>query len=838
MDVGCSCVVQAPAGSGKTTLLVERVLRVLAVVDSPDAILVLTFTNKAAAHMLERIAERLELDDSPLVKRVRQRDQQLGWGLMENLSQLRVQTIDGFCCYLVQKLLPSQTFSRIVQGMEAGFYYQLAVQRWLLDRSELVSTQVLLQHVGFNYHQLVQFLVRMLARRDCWLSHLLSLDTDCLRKRMEMELTLINNELKDDCCFPQELFTEWQQLYRATVDFYTSDDLSDHQWRLLQRLWAVSTWKELGVEDARELASWLLTKEYQWRQRLTSEQGIIQLSLTGALAKAWKGLKARWQTWQRQLMQQERLLIQLQEFMAAPPTGYSDDQWQVVSAILASLPSLVAYLQLVWREEQLVDYTEVTVRAIQALDPELNESEQTFRQLFRWQHLLVDEFQDTSLLHFNLLHKLTNDWSAEECSIFLVGDPMQSIYRFRQAEVGIFLWVKRHGMGGIRLTNLTLSSNFRATRSLINWINQHFSLIFPPSSNIATGAINYVPSIAQYENDLSTIDIIAIRDQNTIVQCIVELQASFPGQSVAVLAQTRRQLLPIMTALDGAGIAYQALELEGLLSDATAKKFWALMRLVLAPNQRWSWYNWWLTAYNSAPPPSWDHGWQNSDDDYRMFLSDALVYGVPNLLQPDQVRRWLLGVEDLLNSTDLDGVSNRQLWTVLVRRCVLGQGEWSEQQLAILQVFDELWILAETLDVNLLESKLLEMYLPTTINSDICLQLMTMHKAKGLEFDHVIIPELNGVGRNDERAVLVWQERLREQGGSDLLMASGLSRDEELYNYIVRSERLKTRYELIRLFYVAVTRARMSLRMLVSNMDQPVVGSLWEIYTSNGVVTG
>ena len=59
---------------------------------------------------------------------------------------------------------------------------------------------------------------------------------------------------------------------------------------------------------------------------------------------------------------------------------------------------------------------------------------------YRIEHLLVDEFQDTSRAQYELLDALTGQWSdGDGRTLFLVGDPMQSILRFREAEVGLFL---------------------------------------------------------------------------------------------------------------------------------------------------------------------------------------------------------------------------------------------------------------------------------------------------------------------------------------------------------------------------------------------------------------
>ena len=183
--------------------------------------------------MLERIVERLRKEDSPLVRLIRQRDQQLGWQLMDQLTQLRVQTIDGFCYYLAKQSLAGQNFNRVVQGVEADFYYQIAVQNWLLDYAQTASAQLLLKLVAFQHQILISFLSHMLARRDRWLTRLLSLDQASLRSQMDAELKCINQDLLNNCHFPCTLFKAWQQLYQETICFYRIEQLTDNQWQLL-----------------------------------------------------------------------------------------------------------------------------------------------------------------------------------------------------------------------------------------------------------------------------------------------------------------------------------------------------------------------------------------------------------------------------------------------------------------------------------------------------------------------------------------------------------------------------------------------------------------------------
>jgi ATP-dependent helicase/nuclease subunit A len=108
---------------------------------------------------------------------------------------------------------------------------------------------------------------------------------------------------------------------------------------------------------------------------------------------------------------------------------------------------------------------------------------------YQIRHLLVDEFQDTSVSQFSLLEKLTAGWQrGDGRTIFVVGDPMQSIYRFREAEVGLFLKACGDGIGAIPLELVRLSANFRSDKGIVDWVNATFPSVLPTEEEITTGA--------------------------------------------------------------------------------------------------------------------------------------------------------------------------------------------------------------------------------------------------------------------------------------------------------------------------------------------------------------
>src|SRR4029078_11792502 len=98
----------------------------------------------------------------------------------------------------------------------------------------------------------------------------------------------------------------------------------------------------------------------------------------------------------------------------------------------------------------------------------------------RLQHILVDEFQDTSITQMKLLQMLTAGWLPDDGrTLFCVGDPMQSIYRFRQAEIGLFLAGQQNRLFNVPMQALRLQTNFRSTQPVVQWINEQFPFVLP-----------------------------------------------------------------------------------------------------------------------------------------------------------------------------------------------------------------------------------------------------------------------------------------------------------------------------------------------------------------------
>src|SRR5690606_7573899 len=215
---------------------------------------------------------------------------------------------------------------------------------------------------------------------------------------------------------------------------------------------------------------------------------------------------------------------------------------------------------------------------------------------YRLQHLLVDEFQDTSFGQLDLLERLTAGWTAGDGRTLLcVGDPMQSIYRFRQAEVGLFLQLQQQGLRNVPLEPLRLTSNFRSTRPIIEWVNRVFPSVLSPTDNPEHGAVRYSPSVAALSSTRGGVKVHPSFEKDELVEArqVVKLVrkslAEDPDATVAVLVTARSHVGLIASELHGANIDFQAIEIEALLDRPVVQDLTALTRALLHLADRTAW---------------------------------------------------------------------------------------------------------------------------------------------------------------------------------------------------------------------------------------------------------
>ena len=252
-----------------------------------------------------------------------------------------------------------------------------------------------------------------------------------------------------------------------------------------------------------------------------------------------------------------------------------------------------------FRDRGRVDHTEVAAVARQALSDQGMPTDQAIHQTLRIRHLLVDEFQDVSPEQVDLVLALTSGWSAGDGrSLFLVGDPMQSIYLFRNSEVGLFLHTRAHGIGELPLETLQLTSNFRSRPPLIDWANDVFQSAFPRHENLRASAVTFLASLAARPPDGAqgpAIEVLPLFEDDPqlearwIADQILASQAEAPARRIAILVRDRRFAPPILAALHAAQIAARGVDLASLAQRQAVRDLTAIGAALLHAGDRSAW---------------------------------------------------------------------------------------------------------------------------------------------------------------------------------------------------------------------------------------------------------
>ncbi|MFC1747354.1 UvrD-helicase domain-containing protein [Pseudomonadota bacterium] len=850
LDPSYSYIVQAPAGSGKTGLITQRFLVMLTCVASPEEIVAVTFTRKAAAEMRERLLEALRLGTQPLAadadayqqqmwalaKTAMEHDAEQQWQLLNNPARLRIQTIDSLCASLTRQLPIMSGFgAQPSVSDDSVALYREAAQKTLADleagQNWSPAIELLLGHLDNNLNVAESMLIQMLARRDQWLRHLVNIRHEPeWRTILESALQSVINEVlvKAKASIPQESVPS---LIEA-LHFASENVPEEHPLACCHGLKALpDTLPEwLGICEL------LLTKagaKSNWRKSLTKATGFP--APTSAKEKSekerYKIHKVAATELIGTLQQDEGLFDLLDALRYLPAPEYTEWQWHVVEAMCELLLVAVAHLRVVFGSCGQVDFSEISQSALHALGDDEAPSDLALALDYSIQHLLVDEFQDTSHGQYRLLEKLTAGWQrGDGRTLFLVGDPMQSIYRFREAEVGLYLRARREGIGYVPLTPLTLSVNFRSQAGVVDWVNEAFSIAFPGKEDVTTGAVSYSPSQPFHGHDGEAVQVHPSLSHDTaaegeqVVKLIQQALRDNPKGSVAVLVRARPHLIDIIGAMKRHGLRYRAIDIEQLGHRPVVQDLYVLTRALLHPADRLAWL-----AVLRAP---WC-GLSLADltaltDDSRRSVIWQLLNEEERMLRlsaqgQQRLTRLLAVFEQAFESR---GYHTLRHW-VEATWLALGGGacvenetdlEDAEVYLALLEQLDVAGGLEE---LQQLDERLGKLFALPDIGADERIQIMTIHKSKGLEFDTVILPGLGRKAPPSDNPMLMSLERWGD-GGSELLLAPVRATGDEhddIYSYLKRIDRQKGDFETGRVLYVAATRARSRLHLLGHTLE-------------------
>jgi ATP-dependent helicase/nuclease subunit A len=882
LDVERSWIVEAPAGSGKTGLLIQRYLKLLAQtgVTEPEQVLAITFTKKATQEIRERIVDELRAaaEDAPLTRagvferttrelagEVLRKDEALEWRLLEKPRRLRVQTIDAVCAEIARSLpVLSGGGGGLAPVEDAAALYREAARRALmqLGGNDAVlhdSLMKLLLHRDGNLGDCERLIAEMLERREQWTEfvplaggeltdeHL----DNVIRPRLEraMELAICAGLARLETAMPAVVLRDLAELARSM-----SGNVPVAQGPSPLAVCAERV--GLPSADLKDLAHWralirlLVTKGTQWRKRLGNNDLAFEIS---------KYEKDRLREIVDALRDDDHLLAVIKSVDSLPPAQYPDDQWEQAKALFRVLRRALAELKVVFAEENECDFTELTLLAKHALQFG-GASEMTAAAGMRLEHLLVDEVQDTSTSHYEVIRLLTQGWDGASQTVFLVGDPKQSIYMFRQARVELFLHTMATGLlGELPLGRLQLTANFRSQGALVDAFNDDFEQLFAKSARgSSSGEVAFVSAVAVrpptiYANEPDAVrwftnplpkdlppeekpDAVRQRrrDDAATMRDVVERWRAIPlpeGRTepwrIAVLVRNRSHLAEIVKEFKGGGkraaIPYRAVDIEELGDRQEVLDLFALTRALQHPADRVAWL-----AVLRAP-------WCG------MGLADLHVLTGSD--DPDLRERTLWeAIGDRGEFLSADGVARlERLWPVMkaaeIQRARLTMAEWVERTwrtlggdayltaeemgnaTRYLELLDAMEQESGRVDMQLLKQRMKRLYAESLARAD-AVELVTIHKAKGLEWDVVMVPSLERPGGRDSRSLLTWEEMdAVDADAAHVVLApiEGKGNDSgELNAWLKGLQNAREAAERRRLFYVACTRAREALYLFAS----------------------
>ncbi len=867
-----SFIVEAPAGAGKTELLTQRYLKLLQTVNAPEEIIAITFTNKAAAEMRLRILDSLiaASNQTPpsqphkqitydLSLKALQQAQTHHWQLIENPSRLRIFTIDSLCAHLARQMpLLSRFGAQPRVADDASILYAQAAEQTLALLEHNVHGEVVktaLRYVENNAAQLTGLLINMLQKRDQWLTYAqnhtdYAVDAaqlqDTLNRLITASMVEAGNALSallQQALMPVARFASGQQPASLNIDV-----LLDWQTTLTAHPSDLPQWR--AVTDLMLTASGEPRKETGLNVKFgfpATDEGRAHKKTLAEIIAAVNNTPA------------------LHAIRSLPfSTGNSND-WQMITALSKLLNLAVAQLWLVFQMAGEVDFVEISQRATQALGAETDEPTDLALKLdYQIQHLLVDEFQDTSPSQIKLLEQLTRGWQAGDArssstsgdgrtsipsgdgrTLFCVGDPMQSIYRFRKANVSLFIHAATRGIGDIRLQRLQLYRNNRSTPQIVGWINQTFKPVFSSVDDESQGAVKYRASIAKtsaesnknvtdsgvevhaiIKND--SIDAAKQAEAEAVIEIIQRERTANPDAKIAVLVSAKNHLTHLVTTLrrSHTDIKFQALEIEALAGRQIVQDLLALTHALHHKADRVHWLAvlrapWCgLTLHDLHALAGSNHHatiWQLMQDDAQ--LNQLSSDGQARLLHVraifaeafesqgrTSVSRWVRGVWLMLNGTACLWEQADVIDVQAFFKCLDGldkQNQFSPERMHM--EIEKLFAAPDAQGENM--------------------QMMTIHKSKGLEFDTVILLGLGTAtgGNNSEKPLLLWEEVLI--GNQTELLAAPFipkgAREQDqnsnhvsVYDFLAMREKIRDANEDARVLYVAATRAERKLHLV------------------------
>jgi len=813
IDPAHHVVIEASAGTGKTRVLVDRYVRLIEAGVDPRNILAMTFTRKAAAEMRDRILAALRAG-AGTSKVLRER-----WSaLKDRAADIQISTIDAFCFSLLREF-PLE--ARVDPAFEIADETEMArFAREALDLTLRAARGLIASDENVR---LLFARVKLPPLRDAIQS---------LIDRRHVALPAVHTFIA------------------RQVRVATAGEAADAFVTRVRDLFAGSAHRRAIVDDGP-----LESAEFLWLHGDLAALDTFPAADAGRVQQLQRRLQRYFVTDAGKPRAQVAKRFPKSSFASA------DAKRRHEAAIKAASPAVVDALErlasdvngLLARglarvlviaagkyealldEHAVLDFAAMLAKAVALLERQEEFARSRLKLQSRYHHVLVDEFQDTSRLQWRLVEHLIDAWREGEgpedtpTSIFVVGDRKQSIYRFRHAEVALLDEVARK-VGGLRpghQVRQAITHSFRAVPELLAFVNALCSESLSaedddlderfrygdtdrfPVGGVSPGARRdgepVLGIIAETSMDACARAVAAEVDRllrSASVRTSAGVRHAQPDD-IAILFRARTGHQYFEEALEARGIQTYVYKGLGFFDAPEVQDLQALLRYLAAPESHLRAAELLRSRLVRVSDVALAHLAPGFADALR-----APAFTIPaSLPETDaqlllhtrrHVRAWLDLADRVPPSELIDTVLHDSAYAFELRGRRRHQARENLKKMRALvrrvenRGYATLGRLADYFETLRSgdESN-------ATIEAAGCVNLMTIHAAKGLEFPIVFVVNLHAPGRGRSSAFSV----IERGPGGEPEVAFGTTD-------ATRLEDLREREELRRLLYVAVTRAK------------------------------
>ena len=462
-------IVTANAGSGKTFILTKRFIETIIYKNVKfKEIVAITFTEKAASELVYKISSELDkvliqTKDSFQYKKLKE--------FREHILSAKISTIHSFCFDLLREfpieagIDPS---TEIIDDLLKRELIEKSVEDTLIDFVERNDAGVRDLLRMFGKDNTIKFLIKLIEKRFF---------TD----KLIGKIYLTNGQF--------DFQNYFQKIKHEAKEYFKS--IYEHKLRTaLQLLPSIkneitdkSNRQEIlnGIDEIENALSALLV-DYDFKKF----QNILGLICQVILTKDYKIRKRNFKNADESssLLQFQQIISNFSD-MINFSIEYEETRFNHIKSLIEIYKSAKEKFKLYKTLEGVLDFEDLLILAEQLLDNEKVQKEISNRFKF----ILVDEFQDTDSIQFNIIRKITNNFDDDH-NVFVVGDEKQSIYGFRNAQLTVFQDFKKEISNRYFKTKgvVTLSTSFRSTPSIAAFVNRIFSSLL---SQQKKSQINY-----------------------------------------------------------------------------------------------------------------------------------------------------------------------------------------------------------------------------------------------------------------------------------------------------------------------------------------------------------